>query len=404
MALFAYRAKDLQGVEHKGTIQTTDTRQVASILSKKGLIVISVKEASEHKIGFLDKFLNRVSFNDVVNMTRQLATMIESGLVLAESLDILVEQQTNKTFKKALEEISQDVKAGIDLSTAFKKHPNIFPPIYSSLISAGEKSGKLDVILVQMATNLERDREFRSRIRGAMIYPIVVICMMVMVAAVMMFFVIPRLTSLYTSSNIDLPLPTKILIGTSGFATRFWWLILAGLVGLIVVFRRWVATSSGAYAFDAILLKIPVVSKIISGTNTTNFTRTFGLLTTAGLPILTSLTIVSEVLGNLVYRKSLQESLRGVERGLPLSAELEQLKIFPRIVPQMIRVGEETGKVDQVSFKLAEYFETETDHFVKNLTVLIEPLVLVVLGAGVAMLVLSIILPIYKLTSSIGNS
>jgi len=221
---------------------------------------------------------------------------------------------------------------------------------------------------------------------------------------VMMFFVIPRLTTLYTSSNIDLPLPTKILIGTSGFATRFWWLILAGVVGLIVVFRRWVATSSGAYAFDAILLKIPVVNKIISGTNTTNFTRTFGLLTTAGLPILTSLTIVSEVLGNLVYRKSLQESLRGVERGLPLSAELEQLKIFPRIVPQMIRVGEETGKVDQVSFKLAEYFETETDHFVKNLTVLIEPLVLVVLGAGVAMLVLSIILPIYKLTSSIGNS
>lgn len=403
MPQFNYRAKDIQGVEHKGVIETSDEHQVAASLSKRGLIVISVKQVHEISNTFLDKYLNRISFSEIVNMTRQLATMIESGLVLAEALDILVDQQVNKKLKQIMQNVSQDVKSGLDLSGALRKHPEAFPPVYSNLVSAGEKSGKLDVILVQMANNLERDREFRSRIRGAMIYPVIVICMMFLVGGVMMFFVIPKLTVLYTQSSMDLPLPTKILVGTSSFLTKFWWLIFGILAGGLFVFKKWVSTPGGAYTFDKILLHFPIVGKVVGGAAITNFTRTFGLLTTAGLPILTSLQIVGDVIGNRVYRQALQEGQRGVERGLPLSAQLDQLRVFPRIVSQMIRVGEETGKVDQVSFKLAEYFEMETDHFVKNLTVIIEPIVILVLGAGVAMLVLSIILPIYKLTTSISQ-
>lgn len=400
MPLFSYNAKDRQGAYHKGSIETADDHQAAVLLSERGLFVISIKIQNQKQERIWDKFLNRVSFSDIVVMTRQLSTMVESGLVLSEALDILVDQQMNKKFKEVLESVSRDVRSGLDLASSFRKHPDIFSPLYCNLVKAGESAGKLDIVLTQMATNLEKDREFRSRVRGAMIYPIIVITMMGIVMSIMMIFVIPRLTSLYTQSNIDLPLPTKILITVSDFFTHFWWLMILAFFGVGFLFKKWINLPAGKYQYDGILLRIPVVSKIVKGTNLTNFTRTFGLLTAAGIPILESLTLVSEVIGNEVYKRALQESLRAVERGLTLSAELESSGVFPKLVPQMFRVGEETGKVDQVSFKMAEYFETETDHIVKNLTVIIEPVILVVLGLGVAFLVLAIILPIYKLTTS----
>lgn len=400
MPIFTYVARDLQGIDHKGTIETTDERQVARILSKKRLVLISSKLKQDDHGGFLNRFLNRVSFSDLVVATRQLATMIEAGLVLSEALDILVDQQSNKYFKQVLFEVSKDVQGGLEFATALRKHPDVFPALYCNLIKAGESSGKLDTTLKQMATNLEKEREFRSKVRGAFIYPIIILIMMFSVMMIMMFFVIPRLTSLYTQSNIELPLPTKILIFTSNMFTGYWWVMLAVVVLVAIIFQKWVKTESGKYKFDAFLLKVPVVDKVIQDTTLTEFTRTFGLLTTAGIPLLDSLSIVSTVIENSVYKRALQDTFKGVERGLAFSAQLEAEGVFPKIVPQMFRVGEETGKVDEVAFKLAEYFESEADNLVKNLTVIIEPVILVVLGIGVAFLVLSIILPIYKLTTS----
>lgn len=400
MPIYNYIVKDLSGVEHKGTIETADEHSVSRILSKKSLIVISIKEKKGNPANILNKFLNKISFTQVVIITRQLATMIEAGLVLSEALDILESQQTNKKLKDVLGEVSRDVKSGLDLASALRKHPEAFPALYCNLIKAGESSGKLDDVLIQMATSLEKDREFRSRIRGAMIYPIVITIMMILVGGVMIFFVIPKLTSLYSQSNIDLPLPTKILIGTSDFFLGYWWMILIFIVVGGIAFRRWTSTPSGKYIFDRFLLRVPVVNKVIEGTSLTNFTRTFGLLIASGIPILDSLVIVKDVMGNAVYKKAIETSAQGVERGLLFSTQLEQLGIFPRIVPQMFRVGEETGKVDDIAFKLSDYFESESDHLVKNLTVIIEPVILVILGIGVGFLVLSIILPIYKLTNS----
>lgn len=400
MPLFTYLARDLGGIDHKGTIETSDEAQVARILGKKHLVLISAKAKKANQQTFIDRIVNRVSFNDLVIATRQLATMIEAGLVLSEALDILVEQQSNKRFKQVLGEVSMDVKSGLEFASALRKHPDIFPLLYANLIQAGESSGKLDTTLKQMATNLEKEREFRSRVRGAFIYPVMILVMMFVVMMIMMFFVIPRLTALYTQSSIELPLPTKILIFTSNSLINYWWLMLIFVVVGSILFKKWVATSSGRFKFDQILLKIPVVGKIIQGTTLTEFTRTFGLLTTAGIPLLDALTIVANVIGNSVYRRALQDTFKGVERGLTFSAQIDSVGVFPRIIPQMFRVGEETGKVDEVSFKLAEYFESESDHLVKNLTVIIEPVILVVLGIGVAFLVLSIILPIYKLTTS----
>lgn len=399
MAEFLYKAKDIQGTEHTGSLKTTDAHSAASTLRKKGLIVISLKSKESEENKFLGKFFNRVSFSDLVMITRQLATMVSSGLVLSDAIDILQEQQNNKTLKKALLEVSQDIKGGFTLAQALGKYPQIFPHLYVNLVKSGEASGKLDMVLLQMAEGLEKDKEFQARVKGAMIYPAVVLSMMVVVIIIMMVFVIPKLTTLYQQSTIELPLPTKILIGTSNLFVNFWWLMLMLTVGAGIGFNRWNKTEEGKFFIGRALLKTPIVGKIITNVTLTNFNRTFGLLTSAGIPLLESIGIVSDLTENPVFKKSLKAAYNGVERGLPFSSLLNT-EIFPKIVEQMVRVGEETGKVDEVFFKLAEYFESESDHLIKNLTVAIEPIVLIVLGIGVGFLVVSIILPIYKLTTS----
>jgi len=311
----------------------------------------------------------------------------------------LEDQQNNKTLKKVLEEVSQNIKGGLTLAQSLGKHPDVFPPLYINLVKSGEASGKLDQVLLQMADGLEKDKEFQARVKGAMVYPMVVISMMIVVMIIMMVFVIPKLITLYSQSTIDLPLPTKILIFTSNLFVNYWWLMLILLIGSIISIRRWNKTKEGNLFFGRLLLKIPLVGSIITNVTLTNFSRTFGLLTSAGIPLLDSIGIVSELTDNPVFRQALKESYSGVEKGLPLSSLLNS-EIFPKIVGHMVKVGEETGKVDEIFFKLADYFESESDHLVKNLTVAIEPIVLIILGIGVAFLVISIILPIYKLTTS----
>lgn len=400
MANFLYKAKDRQGQAHEGEIESADLHGAVLTLRKRGLVVISVSAKPFAGGGFLYKFLNRVSFTELVTLTRQLATMVGAGLTLSESLDILMDQQENKRLKQALSDVSDDVKGGLPLFTALSRHSDIFPSLYINLVKSGEASGKLDEVLLKMADNLEKDREFRARIKGAMIYPAVVITMMVVVIIIMLVFVIPKLTSFYSEATLELPLPTKILIAVSSFFVNFWWLVGAVLIILLIVARRWIKTPAGRLDFDSFLLKLPIVGKLTTSVTLTNFSRTFGLLTSAGIPLLTSINIVGDITDNTVFKSALKQSYGGVERGLSFSAQLLSLPVFPKLVGQMVRVGEETGKVDEIFYKLAEYFESESDHMVKNLTTAIEPIILIILGIGVAFLVLSIILPIYKLTTS----
>lgn len=399
MAEFIYKAKDLQGTDHIGRIQSSDTRSVSATLRKKGLIIISITPKTSTLNEFFNKYFNRVSFTELVLITRQLATMISAGLVLSEAIDILEEQQSNKQLKAALLEVSQDIKGGLALAQALSKHPDIFPKLYINLVRSGEAAGKLDQVLLQMAESLEKDREFQAKIKGAMIYPVVVLGMMFIVIIIMMVFVIPKLVALYQQSTIELPWPTKVLIFTSDMFVNFWWLLLLILIGGFFAIKRINKTPKGNYFFGDLVLKIPLIGKIVTNVTLTNFNRTFGLLITAGIPLLEAIGIVTDLMDNPVYKKALKEAYTGVERGLPFSSLLTA-KIFPRIVGQMVRVGEETGKVDEIFIKLADYFESESDHLVKNLTVAIEPIILIILGIGVAFLVISIILPIYKLTTS----
>ncbi len=397
---FIYRSKDRQGVSHNGEIEAADLHSAVIILRGKGLVLISITPKAPQAGAFLNKLFNRVSFNQIVTLTRQLATMVSAGLTLSESMDILYEQEDNKRLKKALEEISDDVKGGLTLAQALARQSDIFSPLYINLVKSGEASGKLDEVLSKMADSLEKDREFRAKIKGAMIYPAVVMTMMLLVIIIMMVFVIPKLTGLYQESTLDLPLPTKILIATSGAFVNFWWLMLALITAAVILLKRWVATPGGSLGFDRMLLKFPILGKIITNVTLTNFNRTFGLLAAAGIPLLSAINIVGDITENKVFKNALKDSYLGVERGLNFSAQLSVLPIFPKIVSQMVRVGEETGKLDEIFYKLADYFEQESDNLVKNLTTAIEPIVLIILGIGVAFLVLSIILPIYKLTTS----
>lgn len=399
MIIFNYKAKDLHGDSHDGSIESPDIRVAATTLRKKGLVVISIAPKSPPPNKYLDKLLHRVSFTDVVIITRQLATMVSAGLVLSEAIDILQEQQTNKTLKKAFGDISEDIKGGLTLAQALGRHPDIFPKLYINLVRSGEASGKLDQVLLQMADSLEKDREFKAKVRGALIYPAVVVTMMVVVVIIMMVFVIPKLITLYQQSTIDLPLPTKILIFTSNAFTNYWWLLIAIIAGIYAGIKRLNKTPGGNYFLGRVILKTPLIGKVVTNVTLTNFNRTFGLLIGAGIPLLEAIGIVTDLMDNPVYKKSLQEAYIGVERGLPFSTLLTG-RVYPRIVSQMVRVGEETGKVDEIFMKLADYFESESDHLVKNLTVAIEPIILIILGVGVAFLVISIILPIYKLTTS----
>lgn len=401
MPIYFYTSKDLQGEYHKGEIETVDEYQAATILRRKKLIIISIKEKGANQENIFNKFFNKVPFSTVVVMTRQLATMIEAGLVLSEALDILQEQQENKKFKQVLIDICSDVNGGLDFASTLEKHPEVFPPIYSQLVKAGQASGKLDTILSQLSTNLEKEREFQGKIRGAMIYPIVVIVMMFGVMMIMIFFVMPKLLGLYKESNIELPLPTKIMIGFADFMLGYWWVLVIATAVLVAIFRHFISTPGGKLKIDSLILKMPVIGKITSLVVFTSFTRTFGLLVASGLSILDSIKIVAAISGNRVFQDGLETAYQGVERGLSFSSQLLRLKEFPRIIGQMMRTGEETGKLDTVMFKLADYFESESDNSLKNVTTLIEPIVLVILGIGVGFLVVSIILPIYQLTTNI---
>ena len=400
MPIFTYSARDLKGLDFNGDIESADYHGAVSVLRRRGLVVISVKLQSAPPFEFLDKFFHKVKFTDIVTFTRQLATMVEAGLIFSESIDLLAEQQTNQRFRAALEEISQDLKGGLSLAVSFGKHRDIFSTLYVNLVASGETSGRLDDVLLKMAQTLEKEREFKERIKGVMIYPVIVIAMMIGVIILMMAFVIPRLSVFYAQSSLELPLPTKVLIGVSTVFTTYWWILGAVILVSGITFSRFIKTPAGKLAIDKLLLRIPYIGKMSSYIILTNFNRTFGLLTTASIPLLESINIVEGVTDNSVYKEGLKTAYNGVESGLTFSQQLLMLPCFPRLIGQMVRVGEETGKVDEVFIKLADYFETESDQMIKNLTVAIEPIVLIILGIGVGFLAISIMLPIYKLTTS----
>lgn len=401
MPTYFYKAKNAQGQETRGTVEVGDQKQALAILREKNIYPFFLKEKTENFLTFiLKRLIYRVTLTDVSTFTRQLATMISAGLPLTEAL-VLLKSQGKPALAEATEGILRDVEGGLSLAGALEQHPKIFSPVYVSLVRAGESAGVLDNILNRMADNLESQREFQAKIKGAMIYPIVIVTGMILVATIMMIFVIPKLLSLYQEFDAQLPAATKALISISNLSVRFWWVVLLGLVGLAYAYKMFNSKKSGKRKIDELKFRLPVAGKLINQTILAEFTRTLGLLVGAGVPITEALEISAKTANNLVIEEGIVIANKQVEKGLPLSSAIAKNEFFPPIVSQMLSVGEETGKLDEVLLKVSKYFQSESEESLKGLTTAIEPLIMIVLGVGVGFLIIAIILPIYNLTSQI---
>jgi type IV pilus assembly protein PilC len=399
MKRFNYKAKDINGRLVTGEVEANDLASAAKLIRGKTLFVISIKPKIESPFSIIRRFREKITPRDVTTFTRQLSTMINAGLPITEAL-LILRSQSKGSMQKIVAQILADVEAGESLSGSIAKHPKIFSPTYIALVKSGEVGGVMDSVLARLAENLEKQQEFSGKVRGALIYPTVIVVGMVIVAFVMMIFVIPKLTSLYTDFNATLPGPTRILIGISSFATKFWPILLILAGGGYYAFTLFKATAAGRRKVDEWMFKIPVVGELQRQIILTELTRTLALMVGAGVPILEALNITSGVVGNTVISEALKDSAKQVEKGFPIAFSFgRHPEAFPFLLTQMVAVGEETGKMDEVLTKISHIFEVESDEQVKGLTAAIEPLVMVVLGLGVGFLVIAVILPIYNLTS-----
>jgi len=396
---FQYKAiKDGKTIIKK--IEAASSEAVVDYLQKNDYFPISVEKVGEKNLNFLNTLTQRVDFNDVVDFTRQIAIMLNAGLTLIDSLEILKKQTTKLPLRKMIEEIDTKIKGGSSFSVALLDYKNIFSKLYISLVKSGEASGKLGEILLRLADNLEKEREFKSKLKGALVYPVIVIIGMFAVMFIMVTFVLPKLLGLYKDFNVELPTSTKILIAVSSFSTKFWPLVLVMIFVASYFAKKYLATKAGKNSFDQFILKLPVFGHIVSISALVESTRTLAILISSGISILEALSIVVDATENSVYQQAFLTVSHKVEKGLSLGTALEQEEMFPPILVQMSQVGEQTGNLDDTLFRLSKYFEMESEMATKTMTTLIEPAILVVLGVGVGFLVMSVITPIYNLTNS----
>jgi len=381
-------------------IEATSVGSVIEFLQKNDYFPISVEKVKINNFSFLDGLTQKIDFNDTVDFTRQVALMLNAGLTLIDSLEILKRQTPKPILRKMIEDIDTKIKGGSSFSVALIDYKNYFSKLYISLVKSGEASGKLGEILLRLADNLEKEREFKSRLKGALVYPAIVIIGMFVVMFIMITFVLPKLLGLYKDFNVELPLSTKILIAVSTFSAKFWPLVLVLIFVASFFIKKYLATKVGKSSFDKFILKLPVFGRIVSVSALVESTRTLAILISSGISILDALSIVVDATENSVYQQAFLTVSHKVEKGLSMGTALEQEGIFPPILVQMSQVGEQTGNLHDTLFRLSKYFEMESEMATKTMTTLIEPLILVVLGVGVGFLVMSVITPIYNLTNS----
>jgi len=394
---FWYKAlKKGQIVTNK--IDSNSAQDVVDYLKKNDFVPIEVKKLET--FAPLEALNSKVDFTDVVDFTRQIAIMLNAGLTLIDCFAILIKQVTKPGLLKVIQDLNKDIMAGGTFSSSLQKYPQHFSNLYISLVKSGEASGKLSDILLKLAENLEKQREFQGKIKGALIYPVIIIIGMFGVMFVMITFVIPKLLNLYNDFNIELPLTTQILIFVSNFSAKFWPLILLAIAGLVTGLKKYFSTPQGKMLFDTMILKAPVLGNVVRISSLVDSTRTLSILIGSGVSILDGLSIIIETTGNVVYQNAFRSIYKQVERGLSLGTAMNNEHIFPPILVQMTTVGEQTGHLDDTLIRISHYFEMESELAVKAMTTLIEPLILVVLGVGVGFLVNSVITPIYNLTSS----
>ena len=385
----------------RGLVDANDINEAALYLRSKNLVPITITQESQNNFLKNLPFFGKIKNSDLIVFTRQLSSMLSSGLTLIRSLEILKEQFGSETMLEITGSIINDIEEGKIFSLVISKFPDVFSPIYVSIIKSAEGAGLLDRALLRLADNLEKQEKLKNTIKAALFYPAIVVLLMVAVVFIMMTFVIPQLANLYKGLNVELPLPTKIIISVSGFFVVFWPLVIGLIVLSIFLYRRWYKTEAGRLIIDDLVLKLPVFGNLIKKVILTELSRTLSVLVGSGSLVVDSLIQTSDTLGNIHYKNALRDVAKKVENGVAIGDAMSSHTLFPPLLVQLVKIGEQTGKLDETLLKASEYFENETDQLVKTLTTALEPLIMVTLGVGVAFLMISIITPIYGLISSI---
>jgi type IV pilus assembly protein PilC len=402
MPLFEYTARNAaNGQIQKGQVEVKSREEVSAYLRKNRMMLVSVREAPKKLSlgGGLGK--GRVKTRDIVIFTRQFATMINAGLPLVQSLTILADQTENKLLKEVSKAVVHDVESGNTLADAFAKHPRAFTSLYVNMVAAGEAGGILDTILLRLATFLEKSDALIRKVKGAMIYPGVIFSVAFIAIAVLLIFVIPTFQSMFASVNMELPLPTRIVIGMSQLLIGFWWAFIGVIAGTVFGLKRYYATIGGQRNIDGLMLRAPVLGDILRKSAVSRFTRTLGTLISSGVSILDGLEITAKTAGNMVIHDAVMESRQSIAGGETISAPLAKSKVFPPMVISMIAVGEQTGGLDEMLTKIADFYDEEVDVAVSSLLSLMEPVMIVVLGVIVGGMVVAMYLPIFDMMNAV---
>ncbi len=399
MPNFSYIAKNEKGEIKRGQTEATDKDALIESLTKQKLAVVNVKETKNNLFKKSAGF-GFVSSTEKVMFSKELATMVSAGIPIAQAVHILEEQSVNKIMKKATAEIAQDIEAGISLSAAMEKHGNIFSSLYTNMVKAGEVGGMLDETLEKMADEIEKEHELVASVRGAMAYPSVILVAIVGVVIYLLTSIVPQISAVFTELGSELPASTRFLIFISDAVRTHGLLIVTLFLGAFFGLRFLIKNNLKArYAWHNLLMKAPVIGKFIKKINITRFTRTLGSLLSSGVAILEAIDVSANVLKNEVFRKEIKETAAKIKDGSTVADPLRNSKVFPVMVSQMIAVGEDTGTLDKILMKLTNFYQKEVDHTVKNLSSLLEPIMMIIIGAGAGFVVISIITPIYSMTT-----
>ena len=402
MPVFTYRGTNRTGATVTGERQAETKAQLAAALKREQ---INVSKLSEKGKEFnIPTFGAGVEAKELAVFTRQFSVMIDAGLPLVQCLEILAGQQDNKTFQKILNSVRATVEGGATLSASMKQHEKVFDPLYYNMVEAGETGGILDTILQRLSTYIEKNVKLKRAVKSAMIYPCAVLGIAAMVITLLLWKVVPIFVTLFNGLNVDLPLPTRIVIGLSNFVGSIYGLmVLVFFIGAGIAIKFWYGTPQGRFAIDALLLKAPVVGNVLRKIAVARFTRTLGTLISSGVPILEGLDITARTSGNAVIEKAISETRRAVEAGRSLVEPLKETDVFPGMVTQMIGVGEQTGAMDAMLQKIADFYEDEVDAAVKDLLTALEPMMIVFLGVVVGGVVISMYLPLFSLINKLAG-
>jgi type IV pilus assembly protein PilC len=397
-ATFAYKVRDRSGSLIEGVLEGPNEQLVIDKLKEMGYTPVSVTLKTRSKLSSdLSIGSGKVDLKAVVVFTRQLATMLGSGLTILRALAILGAQTESKALAAVIVEMKADIERGLSLSQAIGRHPKVFPPVYLSMIRAGETGGVLDAVMVRLADTMEKQLELRGKIKSAMSYPVAVFFLVIIIVTAMLIFVVPMFEGMYENLGGKLPAPTRFLIALSDLLKKTFWIIgLGGVVG-VYGFRRWKTTPSGRLRFDRTMLRVPVFGSLIHRTAIARFTRTLSSLMRSGVPIMEALDIVGETSGNAVVSEAVLAAKDRVRMGDSVSASLVGQEVFPPMVVQMMAVGEETGALDHMLEKIADFYDREVEATVDALTSLIEPLLMVFMGATVGGMVVALYLPMFQI-------